>query len=80
MNKEEFKILCKSAKSGDDKAQYSLGYCYRYSDDIKQDFEKAVFWLKKSAIQGNIRAQYELGKCYRDGVGIDKDVKKAIYW
>ena len=44
--------LIKKANEGDVKSQYDLGKMYFYGKIIKQDFEKALFWLKKVAKKG----------------------------
>src|SRR5688572_20115177 len=55
------------AENGDKIAQYNLGKCYEYGDDIEKDLEKAFEWYKKSAEQEYSDAQYQLGCFYEKG-------------
>ncbi len=48
---------------------------------IKQDAEKAIYWLEKSAEGGFKNAQLALGRIYEYGAeGIEADPVKSKYW
>lgn len=65
----------KSAKLGNDKAAYSLGYLYlKGFGNITQNYEKATKWFKKSK---HPMAKYWLGVCYYKGYGVNKNIQKA---
>ena len=51
----------KAAKQNLSLAQTALGAFYMYGFGVKENYQKAYFWLKKSAAQGNSNAQYNLG-------------------
>ncbi len=69
------KWFTKSAKLGNHKAAYSLGYLYlKGFGTITQNYTKAVNWFKKSE---HPMASYWLGVCYLKGYGVTKDVQKA---
>lgn len=68
------------AEQGSLRAQFYLGWCYKYGEGVKKDIAKAVEWLTKAAEQGYAPAQNALGFCYEFGDGVEKDLKKAIEW
>ena len=45
---------------------------------VEQDFEKAVFWLKRAAAQGDALALYFLARCLEEGTGIEKSAEEAV--
>src|SRR5215510_10425361 len=50
------------------------------SDDVEQDYKKAIVLYRKAANKGNAEAQYALGCCYEYGDGIKKNVDLAVKW
>jgi hypothetical protein len=53
------------AESGSAHSQYNLGLMYLNGQNLIQDEEKAIYWLKKSADNGFVKSKeklYELGK------------------
>ncbi|WP_064966659.1 T9SS type A sorting domain-containing protein [Tenacibaculum ovolyticum] len=65
----------KSAKLGNDKAAYSLGYLYlKGLGNVTQNYEEATKWFKKSNYS---MAKYWLGVCYYKGYGVAKNIQKA---
>ncbi|WP_149025899.1 tetratricopeptide repeat protein [Polaribacter sp. BM10] len=65
----------KSAKLGNDKASYSLGYLYlKGFGNINQDYNKAIKWFKQSNYP---MAKYWLGVCYYYGYGVNQNIEKA---
>ena len=68
------------AEHGSVRAQFYLGWCYKYGEGVKKDLAKAVEWLRQAAERGYAPAQNSLGFCYEYGDGVEKDLKKAIEW
>jgi len=68
------------AAAGDAQAQYSLGYAYRFGDDVEKDLVEAVKWYRKAAEQGHARAQTTLGNAYSYGVWVKKDLTESAKW
>lgn len=79
-SENEFEQYLKSAKHGDCLCQYYVGLCYYYGEEVKQDYLKAVDWLRKAAEQGSILSQCQLGICYYMGHGVKQDYEKAFEW
>lgn len=72
------KLFLLSAEQENAYAQYQLGKLYLSgNDEIAQDSETALSWLRKSAEQNNDAAQYTLGKIYLSGEIVSKDVLRA---
>lgn len=70
----------KAALQGHAKAQYNLGYCYKYARGISQNLQLAVYWFTEAAKQGNYHAQYNLGHCYEKEEGVSKNLSEALKW
>ena len=69
------KWYLKSFEYGNNEAAYGLGYLYlKGFGNIKQDYEKAIYWFKKSSYP---MAQYWLGLCYYFGYGVPKNISLA---
>lgn len=66
------------ANSGNSDAQYNIGSCYYFGDEVAQDYLEAVKWLRMSAEQGNPFAQHLLGVCYHNGQGVKENKREAI--
>ena len=45
-----------------------------------EDYEEAVYWLRKAANQGHATAQALLGAMYYEGAGVVKNYEEAVYW
>ena len=58
---EDLRPLLAEAQQGDAEAQGALGALYYMGDDVPQDLDKALQWLRKGAAQGDAIAQYMLG-------------------
>lgn len=56
----ELKRIKEAAEQGDVDAQYMLGDFYANGEGVKQDYEKAIEWIKKAADQGHIMAKLQL--------------------
>jgi TPR repeat protein len=70
----------KAAEHGYAKAQFNLGYCYRYRLGVKGDYKEAVKWYRKAAKQNHAGAQHELATSYDFGHGVEKDEVEALKW
>lgn len=57
-------------------AQIKLGELY----DIKEDFQRALYWFEKAARQGSAVAQMNLGLHYQSGKGVPSDSWAASVW
>jgi serine/threonine protein kinase len=78
--KEAFKWFYKTAKKGNEVAQYNTAFFYEHGQGVPQDFKKSFYWYQQSANLGFSSSQTQLGKFYIYGVGIVKDFNKAFYW
>ncbi len=73
----EFRPLAKQSHA---KAQFFLGFMYKYGLGVPQDLAEAVKWYRKAAEQGFARAQSNLGFMYRKGHGVPQDYVRAYAW
>jgi len=73
----EFKPL---AEQGDARAEYFMGFLYRYGYGVKADHAEAGKWFRKAADQGDPRSLYYLGKMYESGEGLERDPVAAHMW
>jgi TPR repeat protein len=69
------------ARSGDENAQYELGWCYLEGEGVVPDPAQAVRWLGAAAEQGYAEAMRVLADSFRDGLfGIAPDAALATHW
>ena len=62
--------LLKSAETGDDFAQYAIGYFYLF-DKYSKNVDRAEKWLGRSAEQGNKYAEaHHCGAVFLSGVSV----------
>jgi TPR repeat protein len=73
----EFKPL---AEQGDPRAEYFMGFLYRYGYGVKMDHAEAGKWFRLAADHGDPRALYYLGKMYESGEGVQRDPIAAHSW
>lgn len=73
-------MLQKSAKNGNQYAQFDLAVMYANGDCVSKDETKAAEWYEKAAIQGNKFAQFNLGVLHEFGRGVPKDETIAAEW
>ena len=71
--------MLKSARQGNDVAQYNLGVCYYKGNGTPRDLSEAFRWYSRSAEQGNRNAMFSLASMYRFGEGCARDRKKAFF-
>ena len=69
----------KWANQGDSKAQFCLGYMYKYGEGVKPDDEEAMAWYTKAAQNGYAPAQNNLAKMYNDGWLNSKGKREGPY-
>ncbi len=64
----------KSARQGDKRAFYSLGYI----SYVQQNYHDARVWFERASQQGHAKSLYWLGKLYYKGYGVEHDQKKGF--
>jgi len=72
-----------AARSGEENAQFILGYLYNIGNDklgIVKNKDEAINWFKLSADNGFPFAQYALGDAYTWGDGVYKDRREGYKW
>lgn len=80
--KKQLKKLKRYARWNDSKAQLILGTARLYGDGVKQDTDKAIYWLTRAAnnpsgVKYGQKAQHMLVSIYEKGIGVPIDVDKA---
>ena len=71
----------KSARSGNENAQYQLAKLILDSaGSTPEEISQAVEWLTKLAEAGSQYAQYAFGKPYRDGGPMECNTVQAVIW
>ena len=68
------------AKQSHAKAQFFLGFMYKYGLGVPQDVAEAVKWFRKAAEQGDADAQYNLAQMHIIGAGIPQHYGEAMRW
>lgn len=76
----ENNLLSKATNQGDAFSQYEVAIYYLKGEVIRQDYSKAILYLKKSANQKNIHSQFELGLLYDTGESVKQDKTHAKEW
>lgn len=59
-------------------AERQLGLYYAYGPE--EDWEQAVYHLRKAAEEGDLDAQYRMGVAYEYGYGVQPDAPEAARW
>lgn len=72
-----FQSNIESAKKGDAKAQYVVGYMYYNGKGVPKDYIKAAEWYEKSAESEYTKALNNLAYLYQKGKGVEKEITKA---
>lgn len=75
-----FEKFIAGAKSGDPRAQYSLGAMYHHGRGVEQHYGWAAVWYLKSARQGYTRAQSNMAVLHEEGLGLPQDYARAAHW
>ncbi len=68
------------ARSGDARAQTSLGLMYARGYGVAKDLAQAHRWWNFAAVQNDPGAQYNLGLTYVQGEGVGVDYVRAARW
>lgn len=68
------------AKTGDPRAQTSLGLMYARGYGVAKNLAEAHRWWNFAAAQNDPGAQYNLGLTYVQGEGVDADPARAARW
>lgn len=73
-------LLRPLAESGNDRAQFDLGYMHAHGWGVEQSDAVAATWYRKAADQGLAVAQHYLGMAYAYGDGVPQDAAAAVGW
>ena len=73
------------AESGDSAAQSKLSMMYANMrppnrDQILNNINESIKWMRKAAEGGDIEAQYSLAGLLRSGAGVKKDLEESTKW
>jgi len=68
----------KSAKAGDARSQYGLGYLYQFGLGVQPDNGEATTWYQKAAAQNDPDGLYALGLMYESGRAGKRDRPQAL--
>lgn len=69
------------AEQGYPLAECQVGYFYYDGLGVKQNMEKAFYWMERAAIHGDRDAQCNLADLfYLEGIVVDKDFEMAKKW
>ncbi|GAA4430741.1 tetratricopeptide repeat protein [Bremerella cremea] len=69
-----------AAKTGNVKAQMTLGVCYDIGKHVDRDLEQAAYWYRQAAEQGFAPAQFNLAEMLREGAGVQQSASEAFHW
>lgn len=70
---EAVRYFTLSAKSGNPKAQYSLGLCYLNGTGTTIDPKSALHYFELSSEKNHSQSLFKLGEMYRDSLGTEPD-------
>ncbi len=54
--RQVFQLLFPLAATGNDQAQYTLGYLYHHGLGVEKNDQQAMNWIQRAAAQGNRKA------------------------
>jgi hypothetical protein len=78
---ESVKRIEERAFDGMPEAQHDLAAIYTAGHgNVKQNYERALFWFEQAANAGVSNAAYNLGVLNHQGLGTAPDLAKAIDW
>lgn len=77
-DKIDFENLVKDAERGMKEAQTFLGFLYYNGEEVKQDYQKAKYWLEKASAQGDEDAHFYLASLYYNGYGVRQNYQTAF--
>jgi TPR repeat protein len=70
----------RKAAVDDVRAQSALGMMLVEGDEIEQNVEEGMTFLRKAAKAGHVDSQMLLGVAYREGVIVPRDLEKSELW
>jgi len=71
----------KAAEKGVIQAYHNVSRWYKEGEGVSQNYEKALFWLKKRAEEDdNPSIQYDLAMMYFNGQGAQQNVELGFLW
>ena len=76
----EINKLLLFSELGNHSEQFLLGLIFYEGEIMKENLEKAFYWIKKSADKEYSKAQFYLGMMYFCGHGIEKDYNQSFRW
>jgi len=77
--REQFPKDQKMAEAGNAEAQYRMGiYAMSGTQEVPQNTEAAILWLRKAADQNYLPAEHDLGVDYFDGSIVPQDLADGI--
>ena len=68
------------ARSGNVRAQATLGRLYLNGVGIELDEARAFYWLHRAALGGDLESQPVVADLYREGRGVQRDYAQAARW
>jgi hypothetical protein len=68
------------ARSGNVRAQATLGRLYLNGPAIERDDARAFYWLRRAALGGDVESQAAVADLYREGRGVQRDNAEAARW
>lgn len=70
-----------AVEQGSAAGELSLGFMYLKGEGVEQDFEKALYWIRRAAEQNYFPAAEFLARGYRmGGFGSGVDIEQAQFW
>ncbi len=75
---KSLRLLEQAAFKESSEAQHDLGISYAEGRLIKQNYERAIFWLEKASKNGVANATYNLAVMYQQGLGTTTNKKNAV--
>ncbi len=69
-----------AARSGDARAQFSLGLLYLRGQGVQRDYAVAMQWLRKAARLGDGEARLVLGDLHMQQTPVRRDLLKSYMW
>lgn len=82
LRRAAFDCYLVAAKTGDATAQTAVGLIYYQGNntDVPQNYEQALFWLKKAAVQDVYAANKTLADMYMLGQGTPRDLELSKFY
>ncbi len=78
--KDEFQNLVENAANSEFVKLYNIARHYMKGKGVRQDYSKAIEYLRLAIEKGSPDAMCAIGWCYYNGNGVEKDLEKAFEW